>query len=219
MKQIQGLILFLLISFFATAEDGKHPALNTAEKVNYLTPLEKDVIYEINLFRSNPARYAEQYIEPLARYYDKKILHYPGDRSIQTMEGVRALNECVRDLKKASSQALMYPSKELSQAARKHQKDQQKTGKTGHIGSDGSNMRQRVEKFGKWQVRIGENIAYGNSSARQIVIFLLIDDGVKDRGHRATLLHPAFKLVGVACGLHPVYETMCVMDFAGGMAE
>jgi len=219
MKKIQGLILFLLISLLTFAEDAKHPALNTAEKVTYLTPLEKDVIYEINLFRSNPAWYAKRYIEPLAKYYDKKILHYPGDKSIQTTEGVRALNECVRELGKATPQAIMYPNKSLSQAARKHQKDQQKTGRTGHSGSDGSNMRQRIEEYGKWQVRIGENIAYGNSSARQIVIFLLIDDGVKDRGHRATILHPSFKLIGVACGSHPGYETMCVMDFAGGMAE
>jgi len=219
MKRIQGFILFLLISLWAPAENGRNPALNTAEKVNYLTPLEKEVIYEINLFRSNPARYAKQYIEPLAKYYEKKILHYPGDKSIQTIEGVRALNECVKELEKATPQPIIYPNKGLSQAARKHQKDQQKTGRTGHTGSDGSNMRQRVEKYGKWQVRIGENIAYGNSSARQIVIFLLIDDGIKDRGHRATLLHPAFKLVGVACGSHPVYETMCVLDLAGGMAD
>lgn len=219
MTRIQGLILFLLIALPAPAEDSKYPALNTAEKATYLTPLEKDVIYEINLFRSNPARYAKLYIEPLAKYYDRKILHYPGDKSIQTTEGVGALNECVKELEKATPQSLIYPNKGLSQAARKHQKDQQKTGRTGHIGNDGSNLRQRVEKYGKWQVRIGENIAYGNSSARQIVIFLLIDDGVKDRGHRATLLHPAFNLVGLACGLHPVYETMCVIDFAGGIEE
>lgn len=193
--------------------------LNTAAKANYLTSLEKEVVYEINLFRSNPALYAKKHITPLAKYYERKILHYPGDQSIQTQEGVRALNDCLKDLKRATPKPLLFPNKALSKAARDHQRDQGRSGKTGHIGRDRSNMKQRIERYGTWQVRIAENIAYGNTSARQIVIFLLIDDGVKNRGHRINLLNNDFKTVGIACGSHPVYNTMCVMDFAGGMEE
>ncbi len=58
--------------------------LNTAEKVRYLSFIEKEVIYEINLFRSNPAKYAKDYIAPLAKYYHKKILYYPNDKPILT---------------------------------------------------------------------------------------------------------------------------------------
>lgn len=193
--------------------------LNTASSVNYLTPLEKEVIYEINLFRSNPAKYAEDYIAPLSKYYERKILHYPGDISIITNEGIKALHECVRELRTASPRAIVHPNKALSLAASDHQRDQAKTGKTGHSGSDGSNLKERIERYGEWQVRIAENIAYGNTSARQIVIFLLIDDGVKSRGHRANLLHHDYKSVGIACGQHPIYQTMCVMDFACGMLD
>ena len=198
-------------------EELKDRALNTAADVNYLSELEKEVVYEINLFRSNPSAYAEKYIAPLAQYYDKKILYYPGDKSILTKEGVNALRECVRALKEAAPAPVLYPDKLLTKAANDHQKDQAKTGKTGHIGKDRSNSRIRIERYGKWQVRIAENIAYGNTSARQIIIFLLIDDNVKSRGHRANLLQHDFKLVGVACGTHPRYTTMCVMEFAGGM--
>lgn len=193
--------------------------LNTAKNVSYLSPIEKEIIYEINLFRSNPTQYAKNYIEPLAKHYEKKILHYPNDQPILTKEGVKALHECVKVLKQASPLPLIFPNKALSLAANDHQKDQNKTGKTGHIGSDRSNIKKRVERHGEWQVRIAENIAYGNSSARQVIIFLLIDDGVKNRGHRDNLLHPDFKTVGVSFGNHPVYGTMCVMDFAGGMTE
>lgn len=213
------LILAVLLTFCTTAKDTKRADLNTAADVKYLSSLEKDVIYEINLFRSDPAKYSEQYIAPLAKYYDGKILHYPGDKSIRTVEGVRALNECVRELKKMSFKPILNPDKNLSQSARDLQLDQQKSGRTGHKGSDRSDLNQRIERYGQWQTRIGENIAYGNTSARQTIIFLLIDDGIRDRGHRATLLNPDFKLVGVACGKHPVYETMCVLDFAGGMIE
>lgn len=218
MTRVWGWILLLGLSKILTAGEIDKEILNTAKSAAYLSLLEKEVIYEINLFRSDPATYSKKYIEPLKNNYDRKILHYPGDKSIRTMEGVRALNECVEELKRKPARSLLYPNQELSLAAREHQRDQQKTGKTGHIGNNGSTMKERVERYGNWLYRIGENIAYGNTSARQIVVFLLIDDGVKDRGHRATLLSPDFNLVGVACGSHPVYETMCVLEFAGGMA-
>ncbi len=183
--------------------------LNTAKNANYLSPLEKEIIFEINLFRSNPAKYAQDYIVPLAKNYNNRLLHYPGDRlAIRTFEGVGALHECVQVLRKETSKSLMFPNPVLHKAARDHQKD-----------SDNSNLRTRIERHGQWQKRIAENIAYGNTSARQVVIFLLIDDGVKSRGHRTTLLNPDLKFAGVACGSHPVYNTMCVMDFAGGMLE
>jgi uncharacterized protein YkwD len=191
--------------------------LNTAANASYLSPIEKEIVYEINLFRSNPARYAKDYIAPLAKKYKKKILYYPNGKPIKTKEGVRALNECLRVLKKQSPKPIMYPSKRLSLAANDHQKDQSETGKTGHIGRDHSSLKTRIERYAKWEVRIAENIAYGNTSARQVLIFLLIDDGVKKRGHRKTLLHPAYKTVGVSYGKHPVYRTMCVTDFAGGI--
>lgn len=218
--KIQATLLFIFLVHLAFGNNQqKDCELNTAANVSYLSPIEKEIIFEINRFRSNPAKYANDYIAPLARYYENKILHYPNDKSIITHEGAKALRECVRVLKKATPQPIIYPNKALTKAAKDHQKDQAKTGKTGHSGSDHSNLQQRIERYGKWQVRIAENIAYGNYSAQQVVIFLLIDDSVKNRGHRKNLLHPAYKTVGVAFGKHPVYSTMCVMDFAGGMIE
>jgi uncharacterized protein YkwD len=218
--RIWGTFVWICVVSFVSASNAENDNnLNTAAHATYLSPIEKEVIYEINLFRSNPAKYAEDYIAPLAKYYDRKILHYPGDKSILTHEGVKALHECVRVLKTASPQPLMFPSQGLSLSANDHQKDQARTGKTGHTGSDRSNLKERIERYGEWQVRIAENIAYGNSSARQVVIFLLIDDGVESRGHRTNMLHPVYKNIGISFGEHPVYRTMCVMDFAGGMIE
>jgi uncharacterized protein YkwD len=203
------------------AEDNatKDARLNTAANASYMNSLEKEIVYEINLFRSNPASYAINYIAPLKKYYKGKIIDYGKGVRIQTHEGVKAVNECVSVLKKAKAQPLMHPNKALYLAARDHQQDQSKTGKTGHIGSDGSNVQKRIERYGKWDIRIAENIAYGNTTAREIVIALLIDDGVKNRGHRKNMLHPDFTLIGVATGKHPVYRSICVMDFAGEMTN
>ncbi len=213
------LLLFLLMKFYVPTAVGNSwnlTELNTASRADYLSDIEKEIILEINKLRSNPARYAEEYISPLAKHYDRRILYYPGDQPLITREGVSALNECVRVLKKQEPLPLLHPSYGLTIAARDHVTDQSKTGRTGHSGSDKSNMRDRIERYGTWQVRIAENIAYGASTARQIVIYLLIDDGVPDRGHRKNFLNPDFKAVGVATGSHPKYGYMSVMDLAGG---
>jgi hypothetical protein len=191
-------------------------ALNTAAEAGYLSSLEKEIILEINKVRTNPKQYAEDYIVPLAKHYNRRLLFYPGDQPLLTKEGVNALNECVRDLKRQHPLSIIYPSEGLTLAARDHVNDQSKTGHTGHEGSDRSNMRNRVERYGKWEKRIAENIAYGGKTAQQIVIYLLIDDGVRDRGHRKNFLNPDFSVVGVATGSHPEYGLMSVMDFAGG---
>ncbi len=215
------LVFFLIIifsqSFGANPETSNN--LNTAANAGYLSSVEKEIIYEINLFRSNPADYAEKYISPLGKLYKGKLLYYPNDKPLLTKEGVRALNECVRELKKASPLPIVYPSPGLTKAASDLVKDQSRTGKTGHIGSDHSDSKKRIERFGNWKTRIAENIAYGGTSARQVIIYLLIDDGQYDRGHRKNFLQPDFKMVGVAFGKHPAYNNMVVMDFAGSFIE
>ncbi len=193
--------------------------LNTAANTNYLSPLEKEIIFEINKLRSNPSKYANDFLVPLAKNYERNMLYYPGDKPLRTKEGVRALNECIRELKKQTPLPLIYPSKGLTKAAEDHVKDQSKTGRVGHSGSDRSNSKTRIERYGQWKTRIAENIAYGGINAQQIVIYLLIDDGVRDRGHRKTFLHPAFTKVGVATGSHPEYGIMSVMDFAGDFLD
>lgn len=199
--------------------DSYDSPLNTAANVNYLSPIEKEIIFEINKLRSNPAQYANEYIAPLAKNYQHNLLYYPGDKPLRTREGVSALRECVRELKKHQPLPLVYPSRGLTRAAEDHVNDQSRTGRVGHNGSDRSNSKIRIERYGQWKVRIAENIAYGGITAKQIVIYLLIDDGVRDRGHRKTFLHPDFNEVGVAVGDHPEYGIMSVMDFAGVFIE
>jgi len=211
--------LTVFVSEFVSANDNNadwnDATLNTAANARFLSPLEKEIFLEINKLRSNPVKYAEEFIAPLASNYKQKLLYYPGDKPLLTREGVQALYECVRVLKKQEPLPIIYPSSGLTKAASDHVKDQSKTGRTGHIGSDRSRSHERMERYGDWNIRIAENIAYGGTNARQIVIYLLIDDGVKNRGHRKNFLNADFKMMGVATGSHPEYGNMTVMDFAG----
>jgi hypothetical protein len=75
-------------------------------------------------------------------------------------------------------------------------------------------MSGRMNRYGQWGGGAGENISYGEREAREIIIQLLIDDGVANRGHRNNNLNKSFGCVGVSIGTHSRYETMCVLDFA-----
>ena len=191
-------------------------ALNTAKDAAYMNELEQNVILELNKVRSNPKRYAEEYMEDLRADYKGKLFYVPGqDIPVRTDEGIRPLEECIRVLKKTDPRPLLQPAKGLSEAAEELMEDQQKHGGTGHVSRKGANPQKRIEKYGKWDICSSEDIAYGSFDARQIVISLLIDDGVPNRGHRKNILNPCTHFAGASKGGHPTYKVMCVIDYAG----
>ena len=104
-------------------------------------------------------------------------------------------------------------------SARQHVNDQGPTGEIGHKGTDGGSPWSRMTKQGQWTGRAGENISYGYADPRTIVVTLIVDQGVPDRGHRRNIFCRDFKVAGTACGPHARYGVMCVIDFANGFAE
>ncbi|MBI5016326.1 MAG: CAP domain-containing protein [Deltaproteobacteria bacterium] len=197
------------------SKEWKRGIIDTASGAEYLERKEKEVITEINMVRTDPVSYVKHYLEPLRLYYHDRLLQYPGAGAISTSEGIRALEECIRDIKRAKPVRPLSPKRGLTFAARDQAKDQAGTGAFGHAGSDGSSVTTRLTRYGRWNISAGENIYYGNGDARRIVTALLVDDGIPSRGHRNNLLDTDFNFVGVAVGPHREYGNMCVMDFAG----
>lgn len=199
----------------------KITVLNKGDKskqVEYLSQIEMEIVEEMNLVRQNPAAYS-RHLEKLKKYYDNDLLQFPGKTPVRTQEGVKAVEEAIRYLKTAKPAPKLKISEGLSRAARDHVNDQSRSGKTGHIGNDGSKPYERMERYGSWEGLSGENIAYGDDSARMIVMQLIIDDGVPARGHRENIFSREFRYTGVAVGGHPIYRTMCVIDYAGEFTE
>ena len=192
--------------------------LDTAKDAGYLSPIEKDVVLEMNKVRTNPKKYAELYIQPMLKYYNGKNYSVPGQITIATNEGAAAVNDCVAALNRANSAGILKPERGLSLAAKDHVTDQSRTGQTGHNGSDRSTSEMRMKRYGvfsgSWA--LGENIAYGETTGREIVCGLLIDDGVPGRGHRANIMNRAFTQTGAAFGTHTQYRTSCTITYAAG---
>ena len=220
---MQNIFIILFISLLGVSSSenpSKEKAwpteLNTAKDAAFMNELEQNVILELNKVRSNPKRYAEEYMEDLRANYKGKLFYVPGQEiPIKTDEGIRPLEECIKVLKKTDPRPLLQPAKGLSKAAEELMDDQQKNGGIGHISRKGANPQKRIEKYGTWNICSSEDIAYGSFDARQIVISLLIDDGVPNRGHRKNILNPCTHFAGVSKGGHPTYKVMCVIDYAG----
>ena len=184
----------------------------------YLSGLEREVIDELNLARTQPKVYAEFLAEYSSLFIGHEV-HEPGKTIIITQEGRNAVNEAIRFLKNQKPLARLTPSRGMSKGAGDMVRMQESTTQTGHQGRDGSTFAERISRYGTWNGSCSENIDYGNNSARRIVMALIVDDGVRSRGHRMSIFEPRFVKAGVSFGRHKTYSYMCVIEYAVGYTE
>jgi len=175
---------------------------------------EEQVRRELNRIRTKP-KSAIPRLEKIFKQFDGKYLYLSPTLRIETQEGAAPVREAIEAVKKIKPAGAMVHSPTLERAARDHQRAQGKTGETGHY-LDGKSPNDRALKYTTLYGKSGENITYGNyggDDAEAVILALIVDDGVPDRGHRRNVFDPAFRRVGIACGKHAKFETMCVFDF------
>jgi uncharacterized protein YkwD len=176
--------------------------------------LEREVAAELNAVRANPAGYSRYLSELLPTFNGMTRRRFDGVL-VRTQEGAAAVREAITALQRQPAVPQLTSSSAMSNAARDLAEDQRRTGTVGHAGSDGSNPGTRLARYGTWGTTYNENVDYGAfRSGREVVVDLIVDDGVADRGHRRNIFDPNVRVVGVACGAHPRYGSVCVIDQA-----
>jgi uncharacterized protein YkwD len=173
---------------------------NTA--FNSLTPEEQEVMYWINYVRLKPQSFNSAVLTPF-------LTQFPEAKSAYS----RSL---ISDLKDAKPVVALSPSSKLNGIAAAHAKDLGIKGMDiSHSSSSGLSFQQRMNAAGL-QRCVAENMYEGRLTPLESVIFLLIDHGVKNLGHRKNLLDPNVKIFGVS--FYPIKgrpETyFLVQDFA-----
>ena len=174
------------------------------------TSLEAQVLAALNSARTDPQNYARG-LQRYRTYFDGDLIRYPGQAAdLQTEEGVAAVDEAIAFTGRQPALAPVDGAPLLAASAADLAADQA-SGGIGHSGSDGSSPADRARRHGGGGY-VAEVIAYGPVDAADVVRQLIIDDGVPDRGHRSILYSPELRFAGVACGHHPEYRVVCVID-------
>ena len=186
------------------------------KKVDY-EKLQKEILDWHNNLRADPKAFIT-HLETHIKMFEGDVFTYPGQSiGIRTREGIAGVNEAIKFLKDQKALGKLQMDESLVKAAKDHSDDTGPKGLTGHEGSDGSTMSNRVERYCKWIGGLCENIDYGVKSGQMVILSLLIDDGVKSRGHRKNLFNEKIKYAGIACGYHEKYGMLSVCDYANGI--
>jgi uncharacterized protein YkwD len=175
--------------------------------------MQQDVVAALNAARTGPATYVGN-LKTYRGFFKANIVVMPGNPvDFETVEGTVPVDEAITYLATQPTLSPLAPAEILAQAAADHVAEQSVSGRTGHYSVDGSAPGDRVVKRGGGPL-VAEVIAYGAVDAADVIRQLIVDDGVPDRGHRAAIFTPHLRYVGVACGPHPEFKTMCVIDMA-----
>lgn len=207
------LVLFCAACSNSSSGDGGDTGSDSA------SPMETElaVIAEMNFARTRPAEYVTQRLVP--QQTNPTILR----SNTNEIEFRACLQECINEMiaLDSSPRGSLSSGIGLYRAARDWVQVQGKGTHSTDTGHD-PNLYQRIQKYCTY-TRAGENIAYGYSTPEEIVMALLIDDGVADRGHRKNILetdgHGPYTHAGVSIGSHGYYTVMCCIDYASGYAE
>ena len=152
-----------------------HSQNKTDTPASTLSQDEADLLKEINEARAHPDVYAS-YLENLKPLFAGKIYR----ETLQTEEGWAAVEEAIAFLRVLKPQPPFNVANGLCSAALTHVKEQSGSGATGHKSAgSGAMIEDRVKPFGTWQGNIGENLSYGNDSARERLLTWLIESNTQ----------------------------------------
>ena len=178
--------------------------------------LEKQIFLLHNELRTNPKSFLSK-LHSCLNHFKDKIYHKPDEEPIQTYEGISAVKEAINFLKNQNPVHELTLNKDITQACRDHINDIGPKGLTNHEGSKRSNIGERIEKYCEWDGATAENLDFGFKKAENILLNMIIDDGVKERFQRINLFNPEFNIIGIAAGPHKEYGICVAIGYCKGV--
>ena len=199
---ILTIFLLSLLSDWTPQEKEKAEANSINSKMSLN---EKSVFYYINLIRINPKKFEAEVLNPFLKENKKYSKKY--------------INSLRKDLSKINTLHPLNYKYDLFKFAKKHAKTTGKKGKTGHRSVSLKGYKIRTEKLLNKYSTVGENIHYGLNNPKKIVLELLIDDGIKNVGHRKNILSDKYLYASVSIQPHKKYKFNTVIEFGGALSK
>lgn len=191
---------------------------NIVQPKNLSNEINQTILKEINAVRANPQIFIP-YLESYRKIFKGNTAYYPDGKMVTTIEGTAVIDDAIAYLRILSKLPPYTMSNGLLSAANSQLTDLMENSSLGHYDKDGSDLPTRLRKFGAYGTLTAENITYYAPLARDIVMTMIIDDGVKSRGHRKNLFSPGFKQIGAAFSQSKKGENLCVVIFADSFRE
>ena len=189
------------------------------EKMNY-NAIQVSLYKELNKLRKDPRSYIPLIQQEMNTIKKNNVLRKKDSNlQIQTLEGKAAYEDAILFLEKQEPVQPLTKEIRLSYAAADLVKDIGERGVVTHQDKDGLFVSERIEKYCEWDFCANEVIEVSSKNAQDILVSLLVDDGIRDRLDRRALFQHIYNYVGVACGPHSEYEIVTVMVFAGGIRQ
>ena len=178
--------------------------------------LSKEILQGTNHLRTDPKSFIPK-LEATMKQFKGTILSKPMEYAVQTVEGKDAFIDAINFLKNQKPVPTLQYDERLSKSSRDHVADLGPKGLASHEGSDGKSVYDRIEKYCEWDRICSENIDLGGRTADDILVNLLVDDGVPDRGHRNIIFSNEIRFFGCMPGLHKDFGIITVINYAGGI--
>ena len=155
--------------------------------------------------------------------YGLKSINYKNEKYI---------NDFIIDYDSSINEEFPIENKQLSpceidtklyKIAEEHCKDLGKNGTSGHMGTDGTNLKNRGEKYKIKTKDYAECIVYGYDNPISIINFLIVISIInflivnkysKNKKERKILLNNKYKKVGISLNQHICYGYCCVLIFS-----
>jgi uncharacterized protein YkwD len=195
-----GLIVFPLICFAQAS-----------------TEMEQAILNELNAVRTDPAAYVA-HLEEYKKLFEGKNVNLSGSM-IQTYDGVAAVDEAIKFLQKASKLEAFNLSPGLTKSAQLQLADLKENISLGLRGKDGSTVPDRAHKFGKGGRLFAANIGLYSAVAQDIVMNMIVDDGIKGRGNRKNIFNKDLLQIGIAFGRGKDDGPITLLVFADKFTE
>lgn len=179
--------------------DEEKAELYPKQALETIDSAEAEVIFWVNAVRKYPKEYYERFVKP---HFDTTDI-----ASFYT-------NSLSKTLSKSEALPLLEHHPLLSEKASEHAEYMGKRGKYGHDG-----YTKRSNEILEYFAGTAENCNYAEPTPFRMVLSLLVDENVRNLGHRNTLLSQEYLYMGVAIYEHKEAEIQCVQEFGGEILE